>query len=429
MGEAAGTGIEVAPAIARHILQRVGEYGQPPEIGIEHLNVGTDSLLRILDEEYLVPIADLGRGSAFKLVQSYFGGGKTHFQQCVRQRAWARGLCAATVGLSPQECPFDDPLLIYQAVARELTWPPADPLTLPSRGVEHALRIALDERRAVMDDGSLVAWLDTDFRRFPVDAPSFRAAVVAFARAYITSDLEAEELAAAWLRGEAIAGKEIAHLGVREALRKDNGFRMLRSMCQVLQALGGKGLLLCFDELDRNLSLPPRRRRAVADNLRELIDLCGREALPGLLCLYAVPPEFMRHVVTEYPALQQRLEGPASLSRRSPQAAVIDLEALDLADEDLLGSIGERLLDLFEVARDVHLDRALQEGNLRSLAREVLEGSFEVAHRRAFVKAAVDLLYGQAEAEHALSLAELRTLAGTGGGTGPMGDDAGFEEF
>lgn len=429
MTESSDTATSVEPAIARHILQRVGEYGQPPELGIEHLNVGTETLLQILDDEYLVPIADLGRGSAFKLVQSYFGGGKTHFQQCVRQRAWRRGLCAATVGLSPQECPFDDPVLIYQGVARELTWPPVSPSAPPSRGVEHTLRIALEERREAMGDVALLQWLEEDLRRYPVDAPSFRAAVVAFGRALVASDHDTEELVAGWLRGEAVPAREIAHLGIREAIRRDNGFRMLRSLCQVLQALGGKGLLLCFDELDRNLSLPPRRRRAVADNLRELIDLCGREALPGLLCLYAVPPEFMRHVVTEYPALQQRLQGPSSLSRRSPQAAVIDLEALDLSDEDLLVAIGGRLLDLFEVARDVRLDHDLQGQNLRALAREVLEGSFEVAHRRAFVKAAVDLLYGQSDDEHAATLDELRTLSGRGGEEGPLAGAAEFEEF
>ena len=429
MPETAPSGIVVDASVARHILQRVGEYGQPPEIGIEHLNVGTESLLRILDEEYLDPIAEHGRGSAFKLVQSYFGGGKTHFQQCVRQRAWARGMCAAMVGLSPQECPFDDPLRIYQAVARELTWPPVDLTALPSRGVEHTLRIALDERRDAMGDEALLDWLRTDFRRVPVDAPSYRAAVVAFAGAYIRSDYDAEELAAAWLRGEVVPAGEAATLGVRETVRKDNGFRMLRSLCQVLQGLGGRGLLLCFDELDRNLSLPPRRRRAVADNLRELIDLCGREALPGLLCMYAVPPEFMRHVVTEYPALQQRLEGPRSLSRRSPQAAVIDLEELDRSDEELLVGIGHKLLALFEIARGMQLDTDAQGQNLRALAREVLEGSFEVAHRRAFVKAAVDLLHGQADGEHALTVEDLRTLAGRGGEVIPLHGDAAFEEF
>jgi hypothetical protein len=49
------------PALARQILQRVGEIGQPPEVGVEHLNVGNESLLRVLDREYLEPIATLGR--------------------------------------------------------------------------------------------------------------------------------------------------------------------------------------------------------------------------------------------------------------------------------------------------------------------------------------------------------------------------------
>lgn len=422
---------EPTPAIARQILHRVGEIGQPPEVGIEYLNVGNDSLLGVLDREYLEPIAELGRGSSFKLVQAYFGGGKTHFLTCVRQRAWNRGLCAAMVGLSPDECPFDDALRIYGAVARELAWPPEDPTVLPARGVEQALRTALEERRAELGDEGVRDWIRTGLRRHPVDAPSYRAAVVALLTAILDDDIEREELAAAWLRGEAVAPHEVRHLGIREPIGRENGFRMLRSLCQVLQGLGSPGLLLCFDELDRNLSLPPRRRRAVADNLRQLIDLCGREALPGLFCLYAVPPEFMRHVVTEYPALQQRLEGPSALSERSPQAAVIDLERLDLPADELLGRIGLRLLALYETAHGVRFDPDLQERNLRRLADEVLAGSFEVAHRRAFVKAAVDLLHRQAAAQNEVSQEELRRLAGEGGELVVLrgGGGDGFEEF
>jgi hypothetical protein len=406
----------------------VGEGGQPPEVGIEYLNVGNESLLGVLDREYLDPIASAGRGSSFKLVQAYFGGGKTHFLFCTRQRAWARGLAAAVVGLSPEECPFDDPVRIYQAVAREICWPPHDPAVPPARGIEHALRAALDERREALGAEALGTWIAEELRRIPVDAPSYLAAVRAFARAWLAEDTGDEDLAAAWLRGEAVAPHEVRHLGIREVLGKDNGFRMLRSLCQLLQGIGAPGLLLCFDELDRNLSLPPRRRRAVADNLRQLIDLCGREALPGLLCLYAVPPEFMRHVVSEYPALQQRLEGPATLSERSPQAAVIDLERLDVPADELLARIGIRLLDLFQAAHGP-LDAALQERNLRGLADEVLAGSFEVAHRRAYVKAAVDLLHQQAQEQKAVGASELRRLAGRGGELVALPGGDGFEEF
>lgn len=418
-----------SPALARQILQRVGEIGQPPEVGLQFLNVGNQTLLRVLDREYLQPIAESGRGSSFKLVQAYFGGGKTHFLMCVRELAWKRGFASAVIGLSPDECPFDDPLRIYQSVARELAWAPADPLVPPARGIEHALRTALDERVAQVGADEMRTWLKRDLRRLPIDSPSYRSAVQALLEAMLDDDVEAEELASAWLRGEPVTVTEIRHLRVREAMTRVNGFRMLRSLCQVLQALGAPGTLLCFDELDRNLSLPPRRRRAVADHLRQLIDLCGREALPGLLCLYAAPPEFMRHVVTEYPALQQRLEGPSALSERSPQAAVIDLERLDLGSEELLVRIGLRLLDLFRIGRDPDLDVDLQERNLRALAEEVLAGSFEVAHRRAFVKSAVDLLHRQSGEQRPVTHGELGELAGHGGQVVMLRADDGFEDF
>jgi len=334
------------------------------------------------------------------------------------------------VGLSPDECPFDDPIRIYRAIAGELSWPPRDPLVAPARGIETALRTALDERIESAGEAEVRHWVDTDLRRTTVDSPSFRSAVVGFFRALLDGNAVQEDLLGAYLRGEEMTLTDMRPSGVRELLSRESGFRFLRSLCQTVQAIGAPGLLLCFDELDRNLSLPPRRRRAVADNLRQLIDLCGREALPGLLCLYAVPPEFMRNVVVEYPALQQRLEGPSGLSERSPQAALIDLEKLDLPPIELLSAIGERLLVIFETARAKGLDSKLQTENLRVLAQEILAGSFEVAHRRAYVKAAVDLLHQQAVEEHPVSPDDLTRLAGGGAEVvqlGVVGDD--YEEF
>ena len=418
-----------SPELARHIIQRAGEIGQPPEVGIEYLNVGNEGVLAVLEREYLDPIAQTGRGSSFKLVQAYFGGGKTHFLLSVRERAWRRRFATALVGLSPDECPFDDPLRIYQAVARELAWAPADVDVAPARGLDLALLAAFEERVAAVGEAAFRQWVEEDLRRVAVDSPSTRSAVRALALAWMDGDRGTEELASAWLRGESVSAAEARPLGVREVVGRDTGFRMLRSLTQILQGLGAPGLLLCFDEVDRTLSLPPRRRRAVADHLRQLIDLCGREALPGLLCLYAVPPEFMRHVVTEYPALQQRLEGPASLSERSPQAAVIDLERLDLPPSELLVAIGKRLLALFCIARGVDLDRRMQERNLTALAEEILAGSFEVAHRRAYVKAAVDLLHQQAVEPRLLDPEALQQLAGRGGDLVVLPGLEGFEEF
>jgi len=63
------------------------------------------------------------------------------------------------------------------------------------------------------------------------------------------------------------------------------------------------------------------------------------------------------------------------------------------------------------------------------LADEVLASSFEVAHRRAFVKAAVELLHRQTAAEGLLTPAEARSLAGQGGEVVALGVGDGFEVF
>ena len=52
----------LSPELARHILQRVGESGQPPEQGISHLNVGNHSYLDIIEQEYLRRLKHKHRG-------------------------------------------------------------------------------------------------------------------------------------------------------------------------------------------------------------------------------------------------------------------------------------------------------------------------------------------------------------------------------
>ncbi len=401
--------------LVRHVLARLGETGQPPERGVELVDVGNGRRLAVLEREYLRPIAEDGRGSTFKLVQASYGGGKTHFLLCLRERSWALGFATAIVGLSPDACPFDNPAKVWQAVARELSLPPTDPESLPPRGIESVLSSLLQVRRDRDGDLATRAWIRNELRRLPMDAPGLRAAVVGWLRAQLDEDDANQDLLGAWLRGEVVRPAEVRGLGVRESIDKSTGLRMLRGLCQLLQAMGVPGLLLGFDELDRNLSLPPRRRAAVADNLRQIVDLCGTGALPGLVCVYAVPPEFMRDVVQEYPALQQRLEAPAALSPSSPQAAVIDLERSELPAGEVLVRIGQRILDLVQLAHGARLDSRLQRHNLGLLSHEIMSGSFDMAHRRAFVKGAVDMLLSQLEDEHPLDQDAARQLGGGGG--------------
>jgi hypothetical protein len=197
-------------------------------------------------------------------------------------------------------------------------------------------------------------------------------------------------------------------------------------------ALGQPGTVLLFDEVDRNLSVSAKRSHAIGDNLRQVIDLCGRHQLPSTLFMYAVPPEFMRNVVPDYPALYQRLKAPLALSVRSPQAVLIDLERLDLEPVELLGQLGERIVDVFEEARGIALDREVQARSAKQLAAAAVAAFFEVNHRRLFVKAWVDFLHQQlvdGERELDAEAATKMILAGNEALARPPSDGGDFEDF
>jgi hypothetical protein len=398
--------LDVSPKLARHIIQRLGEGGQPPEYGVRTINVGNESYLDILEHEYFEH--QLKMGASFKLVQGYFGGGKTHFLYCVREMAWDRGFATAVVELSPSECPYDDSFKVYRAVARRISGKPNNPLVGPNYGLPDLLRNLVDDRvEALLDDPesgvedpdqaeeAVDRWLKRTVGRTPCESNSFRSAVVEFARAYLTDTFEAEQKLEAWLLGEPIPKTETRDFGVYEQIDKSNGFTMLRCLTQMVVGLGLPGTVLLFDEVDRNLSVSAQRSQVIGDNLRQVIDLCGRHQLPNTLFMYAVPPEFLRNIVPDYPALYQRLKSPVSLSVRSPQAVLIDLEDLDLEPVDLLAEIGAKIVKVFERARDVDFDRSRQLANARSLGRACVHSYFEVNHRRLFVKTWVDFLFRQ----------------------------------
>ena len=403
--------------VASHIIQRLGEGGQPPEFGLSRINVGNESYLNVLEHEYFETL--LKQGSSFKLVQGYFGGGKTHFLHCVRELAWKHGFVSSIVELSPAECPYDDSLKVYQNVASHLMMKPDSITDAPQLGICNIIRRVIDQKleQSTSSDPleEVRKWIQIKLSRAWCESHSCRQAIVQFAIASLDNDFRAEQILEAWLLGENIVIPELKNYGVYEQISKSNGFTMMRSLLQMIVALGLPGTVLLFDEVDRNLSVSAKRSHIIGDNLRQVVDLCGRHQLPHTLFMYAVPPEFMRTVVPDYPALYQRLKSPVPLSARSPQAVLIDLEKLDLDPEELLTELGIRLVDVFEDARDIALNHALQGQNAATLAKTCAEAVFEVNHRRLFVKTWVDFLYAQlADGESRLTEEQAKEMLWSG---------------
>ncbi|HKE20643.1 MAG TPA: BREX system ATP-binding domain-containing protein [Kofleriaceae bacterium] len=391
---------DLTTRLARKILSQVGENGKPPEYGINHVNVGNETYLRILDKFYIEEVLLGTDGSSFKLIQGTYGAGKTHFLYCVRDLAWRRNLLAAFVTISPKECPLNKPLGVYRAVAQNLELAREHEDSDPTRGLDDILR---HRAETVVDDlgrEEALRWVESSLARAPLARHSFRDAAVRYLRAVIEGeDEERLRRLAAWLRGEPIPASEAKAEGLYEMPSNDNGFAMLRSLVQAASRLGFEGTVLLLDEAERRLSVDGKRTKAhneTVDHLRELVDLCGRSELPRLLLLYAVTPAFTQNVLPAYPALQQRLGWPIQyLSSHNPKAPLIDLEALDLEPVGLLTEMGKRLVRVARLAYgwvpDEKGEVALLR-NLRQLVETVTEEQLEVSHRRLFVKIWIRLL-------------------------------------
>ncbi|MBC8076168.1 MAG: DUF2791 family P-loop domain-containing protein [Chloroflexales bacterium] len=409
------------PRLARQIIETLGQSGTPLSKGVSYYNVGNESLLNAIDRHYLSSYLADG-GAVFKLVVGDYGSGKSHFLYCVRDRAWQRNFAVSKVDLSPKESPYDDQRRVYAAVASSIIWHELGDGGEDERGLarflEGTLRRLVHPHGLDLEDAGAAelpevrALLQT-VATTPIDSLSFQKAVQGYLQALLRGQELRQESLGRWLQGEEISpedGRDLRGIGVTEKINKNNAFKVLRSLCQTVRALGYTGLALLFDEGDRMLSVGGRSEKVATDNLREVIDRC-REDLPGALFLYAVPPPFIYDIVPKYPALQQRIQAPSYFSKSNPFSPQINLERLDVPDEELLTQIGYRLLPIFEAAYSTKLDPALQAENIATLSEAARSSYLAISHRRLFIKALVTEWYRQMEEGQQAITGEYATAA------------------
>lgn len=412
----------LSKAVARNIIEVLGTSGTPPTRGVQHFNVGNQSLLDALDTYYLSSYLQDG-GATYKMVVGDYGSGKSHFLYCLRDIAWSRGFAVSKVDLSPVETPYNDQKLVYSAVARNLIWHEDDSTSSDERGLPRFLEGTL--RKVVMGAESTETFtletlthpnyqglIDTVDAAF-IDSQAYKNAILGYFDALIRDQEDRLDSLTRWLTGATTTPddtKVLREIGVTGKITKPNAFRMLRSLAQTITALSYSGLILLFDEVDRMASIGGKAEKLATDNLREVIDRC-RDELPGAMFIYAVPPQFIQDIVPRYPALQQRVRAPGRFSHANHFSPLISLDHLDLDENDLMVAIGEKLVPIYETAFGATLNVQTQYANAAILANVARDVFLDISHRRIFVKAFVTELARQhAEEEHVITEKEAMAI-------------------
>src|SRR3954469_14210694 len=94
---------DMSPADARRLKAYLMNAPVAPGGLAPAINVGTDQMLDVLEEQYLC--RELSEGiSFFKYLEGYYGTGKTQFINCLAQRAGRHEIVTAIVTIG-QQCP------------------------------------------------------------------------------------------------------------------------------------------------------------------------------------------------------------------------------------------------------------------------------------------------------------------------------------
>lgn len=410
--------MEINQNIGKQIIMKLGQSGEPPEVGTFYFSAGLDSYLNTLDSEYLDGVLKLGM-SAFKLILGDYGAGKTHFLYCLREKAWQRNYVVSLVSLNPRDCPFDKLEMVYKEIVQKMMIKPENSFQYDVASI--GLKVILDEWCSKAIKGFVKKQEEQNikledlinkylFGLRGIESTSFLQALKVYFRSYVNQDDNVCGLIEQWLYGESIPKNEMHPFRIYEKLDRTTAFRMIRSLCQFIREIGYTGLAILFDEGERQTSIASMRQRKIAfDNIRQVIDECGNSRLPGGFFCYAVPPSFLEQT-KQYPALAQRLSSGINFSNFNPSGVIIDLEQLDLTADELLMEIGKKLWEIYKIAYPNDIADLLAYRNISILAEEVYNQTLDVSYRRIFVKAIIEMFHSLRSGKEIFTASESKEL-------------------
>jgi len=377
------------------------------------INVGTDHILDALDQNYFRGALADGIG-CFKYLEGDYGSGKTQFINSLAQRASEQNVVTALVTVG-NECPFNSPAAIFTAIMESFS-PPAE-AERDEKGIEVLIDCWIERRIRQLgaQPGNDVPEIVQRQIEEQIGGlwkgapdPQMASALAALSRRLLRTNCGAKEAVAdneliSWIRGGNVRSTALKSQGLFEPVRDDNAFRRLKTVIAFLRSrMGYRGFLIAFDEGTRTSSFRrgSAKQKQAIENLLTMINQNAEGEFGGVMFLYAATPDFRSEVISTYRALQDRI-GTKAFSKGSPQVPLINIEEAN--SEEVIYSIGERLLAVFSKAYGVTWDKAVQTANMRAIVAAQKAVLFETPKPRFFVYQYCRFLEGQREAQRAIS--------------------------
>jgi hypothetical protein len=393
---------DLSPALARHVIDRLGGPGEPPLWGFQYFTVGLEGAQKAMRELLAGHIAE--GWSSFKLVVGGYGTGKTHFLYHLRQLAWELGFVTCYVSLRHDESPFHQLDLVAAALTKSISRPLTreELLSGNEEGMEAFLKGWYARERALLEEAEvspkdLGGALEARARQSVegVENRNFAAAIRSAMRAMHEERDEDLDEVLGWF-DRAFDSTAHGKLGIRRPIDRRDAFPTIRSLVHWVRNIGHPGLVFLLDEAEQTPSLSSRQKDAILKNLREWIDLASDARFRGVLTVYAVPNENLFEGAGDvYEALKQRIQ--TVFQFHNPSGVKLRLDEVEGDPLEQLLQIGRRVAEIFQVAHGTLAPERVS-ALVDRVAREAHERRYvEVGHKRWFVQHLVAALYDLAK--------------------------------
>lgn len=354
--------------------------GVVPNVGLEHFATGLDALVAAVNED--LDFVATGKGLS-KWIRGEYGAGKTFAARYLCAKARARKFATTEVQISINDTPLHHLETVYRRLIERLETAADGPNAFQAvvEGWLYQIGDEVTRLRGIKEDDPSFAdateqRLEDKLADLSKRNPAFAQVLRAYHRATHDGDFATAQGLLAWLAGQPHTERSVLKsAGTKGKVDGQAALTFLAGLLQLLRQSGYDGLVVVLDEVETVQRMNAQTRVKALDALRQLMDMLGKEELPGLYLVVTGTRDFFEGYkgLRSSEPLHQRVQVNFSSDARFDNLKAPQVRLLPFTDDRLL-TVGTRIRDLYPAKNPSRIAERVDDGFLRGLVGQVTAG-------------------------------------------------------
>ncbi len=354
--------------------------GVVPSQGLEHFATGLDALVDAVSQE--LDFVATGKGLS-KWLRGEYGTGKTFAARYLCAKARQRRFATAEVQISINDTPLHHLETVYRRLIERLETAADGPNAFQAvvEGWLYQIGEEVTRLRGMSEDDPGFAdateqRLEDKLADLSRRNPAFAQVLRAYHRATHEGDFATAQGLLAWLAGQPHTDRSVLRVaGTKGKVDGQASLTFLAGLLQLLRQSGYEGLVVVLDEVETIQRMNSQTREKSLNALRQLMDMLGKEELPGLYVVVTGTRDFfegykgLKALAPLYQRVQVTFgEDPRFDNLRAPQVRL-----LPFTEERLL-TVGRRVRDLYPAKHQERVLGRIDDRFLEALVKQISAG-------------------------------------------------------